>query len=153
MSMLKKVITVLSLSILLFTAPFAGQAEAAGKSAGITKTAKSLTGVKYRAGGTTRAGFDCSGYVRYVYNQNGVRLAGSASTIYQKGKPVSKGSLRAGDLVFFNTRGKGVSHVSIYVGNGKVMHATTTGGVRTDSLNDPYYWGKRYVGAKRLAGI
>lgn len=153
MNRLKRALTILSMALLLCTAPFAGQAEAAGKSAGITKTAKSLTGVKYRAGGNTRAGFDCSGYVRYVYSQNGVRLAGSASTMYKKGTPVSRNNLRAGDLVFFNTAGKGVSHVSIYIGNGKIMHSTTSRGVRTDNLNDPHYWSKRYIGAKRLAGI
>lgn len=153
MNGMKRALTILGLALLLCTTTFTGQAEAAGKSTAVVKTAKSLTGVKYRTGGKTRAGFDCSGYVGYVYNQNGIRLAGSARAMYNTGRPVSKANLRAGDLVFFNTTGKGVSHVSIYVGNGKMMHSTTSRGVRTDRLNDPHYWGKRYVGAKRIAGI
>ena len=61
-----------------------------------------------------------------------------------------KTNLETGDLVFFNTSGKGVSHVGIYIGDGKFSHASTSRGVRVDKLNDPYYWGKRYVGAKRI---
>src|SRR5690606_24141935 len=59
--------------------------------------------------------------------------------------------LQPGDLVFFNTSGKGVSHVGIYLGDNKFISATTSGGVEIDSLNDPYYWGSRYVGARRVA--
>ncbi|EGQ26990.1 C40 family peptidase [Mammaliicoccus sciuri] len=153
MKLLKKTFSVLAMSILLLVAPFAGQADASTKSTNITKTATSLTGIKYRYGGTTKAGFDCSGYVGYVFNQNGLKVARTSSGLYASGKPVKKSNLTSGDLVFFNTSGKGVSHVGIYVGNGKFAHASTSKGVRVDKLNDPYYWGKRYVGAKRIAGV
>lgn len=153
MNLLKKTFSVLAMSILLLIAPFAGQADASTKSASIQKTATSLTGIKYRYGGTTRAGFDCSGYVGYVFKQNGLKVARSSSAMYASGRAVNKSNLRSGDLVFFNTTGRGVSHVGVYIGSGKFAHASTTKGVRVDRLNDPYYWSKRYVGAKRVAGI
>lgn len=153
MKYLKKTLSIVAMSILLLVAPFAGQADASTKAASITKTATSLSGIKYRYGGTTTAGFDCSGYVGYVFQQHGVKVARTSGGMYASGKPVSKGNLAAGDLVFFNTSGRGVSHVGIYVGGGKFAHASTSKGVRVDKLNDPYYWGKRYVGAKRIAGV
>lgn len=58
-----------------------------------------------------------------------------------------------GDLVFFNTSGKGVSHAGMYIGSGKFIHASTSKGVRVDKLNDPYYWGNKYVGAKKVASV
>ena len=152
MNLLQKVISVLALSTLLIVSPFAGQADAAAKTTNITKTATSLTGIKYRYGGTTRAGFDCSGYVGYVFKKNGLKVARTSRAMYASGRAVKKSSLRNGDLVFFNTTGRGVSHVGIYVGNGKFAHASTSKGVRVDRVNDSY-WGKRYIGAKRVAGI
>ena len=73
--------------------------------------------------------------------------------MYASGTTVKKAKLETGDLVFFNTSGKGVSHVGIYIGEGKFAHASTSKGVRVDKLNDPYYWGDRYVGAKRISGV
>jgi len=73
--------------------------------------------------------------------------------LYASGKAVNKANLETGDLVFFNTTGKGVSHVGIYIGNGEFAHASTSRGVRVDKLNDPYYWGDRYIGAKRVANL
>ncbi|GKV64913.1 MULTISPECIES: C40 family peptidase [Sporosarcina] len=153
MKLLKKTFSVLAMSILLLVAPFAGQADASAHATNITKTATSLTGIKYRYGGTTKAGFDCSGYVGYVFAQNGLKVARTSGGMYASGQAVKKSNLTSGDLVFFNTGGRGVSHVGIYVGNGKFAHASTSKGVRVDKLNDPYYWGKRYVGAKRIAGV
>ena len=73
--------------------------------------------------------------------------------MYASGTAVNKADLAVGDLVFFNTTGKGVSHVGIYIGNGEFAHASTSRGVRVDKLSDPYYWGDRYVGAKRVATL
>ncbi|MDV6377030.1 C40 family peptidase [Sporosarcina sp. GW1-11] len=153
MNLVKKIISVVAMSILLLVAPFAEQAEASTKATKISKTATSLTGIKYRYGGTTRAGFDCSGYVGYVFKQNGLKVARTSRAMYASGRAVKKSNLRSGDLVFFNTTGRGVSHVGIYIGNGKFAHASTTKGVRVDRINDPHYWAKRYVGAKRVAGV
>ncbi|MFC5604137.1 C40 family peptidase [Sporosarcina koreensis] len=138
---------------LLFT-PMIGQAEASSSdSASISATATSLKGIKYVYGGTSKAGFDCSGYVQFVFKQHGVNLSRTASGMYTSGEKVAKSDLAVGDLVFFNTRGKGVSHVGIYIGDGKFAHASSSKGVKVDKLNDPHYWGKRYVGAKRINGI
>lgn len=139
--------------VLLFT-PIMGQAEASSTdAASISSTATSLKGTKYVYGGTSKAGFDCSGYVQYVFKQHGVNLSRTSSGMYATGEKVAKSDLAAGDLVFFNTSGKGVSHVGIYIGDGKFAHASSSKGVKVDKLNDPHYWGKRYVGAKRITGI
>ncbi|TQR21309.1 C40 family peptidase [Psychrobacillus vulpis] len=154
-SLFKKIITIFSLSVVLAAGTFAGNTEAASSVAStqIVSSAKSLVGIKYRYGGTTKAGFDCSGFVGYVYKQNGVYLPRTAAGMYSTGKAVKKANLAVGDLVFFNTSGKGVSHVGMYIGSGKFIHASTSKGVRVDKINDPYYWGKKYVGAKKVANV
>jgi len=141
------------MSFLLFVAPLVGQVEASSKPAAISKTATSLIGVKYSYGGNTKSGFDCSGYVSYVFKQHDVQLSRTAANMHASGTSVSKTNLETGDLVFFNTAGNRVSHVGIYIGDGKFAHASTSKGVRVDKLNDPYYWGERYVGAKRISGV
>lgn len=148
----KKTLTVMVMAILLFVAPFAGQAEAS-KPAAISETATSLIGTKYKYGGTTTSGFDCSGYVNYVFKQHDIKVARTSSAMYASGTAVEKSELETGDLVFFNTSGKGVSHVGIYIGDGEFAHASTSKGVRIDKLDDPHYWGKRYVGAKRISDV
>ena len=154
-SLFKKIITIFSLSLVLAAGTFGGNtAEASSvSSTKIVSSAKNLVGIKYRFGGTTKAGFDCSGYIGYVYKQNGIKLPRTSAGMYSTGKSVKKANLQTGDLVFFNTSGKGVSHVGMYIGNGKFIHASTSKGVRVDKLNDPYYWGKKYVGAKRVATV
>lgn len=147
---MQKSVVIIAMAFLLFVAPFAGQAEASSISADITKTATSLIGVKYSYGGTTTSGFDCSGYVNYVFKEHSISLSRTTSSLYAEGTAVTKANLEVGDLVFFNTTGKGVSHVGIYIGDGEFVHASTSKGVRIDKLNDPYYWGDRYIGAKRV---
>lgn len=116
----------------------------------ILKTANGQLGVPYRYGGTTPAGFDCSGFIQYVYRQNGISLPRTSYDQFRAGKSVSKSQLKVGDLVFFNTYGSGASHVGIYAGNSKFIHASTSKGISYASINDPYYWGKRYIGARRV---
>lgn len=106
-------------------------------------------GVTYKTGGTTTNGFDCSGFTRYVFLKLGVTLPRQSVSQYHTGTAVSKSQLRPGDLVFFNTSGKGVSHVGISVGNGKFAHASSSRGVIISGLSESYY-SKRYVGAKRV---
>lgn len=126
---------------------------ASGRSAGesIVRTASRFHGVRYRWGGSSRSGFDCSGFTRYVFRHKaGVDLPHSASAQFRRGKPVSRSELKPGDLVFFQTYRRGASHVGIYIGNGKFIHASSAGGrVRVDSLNDGYYR-QRYLGARRV---
>jgi cell wall-associated NlpC family hydrolase len=101
-----------------------------------------LVDTGYRFGGKNpEAGFDCSGMVNYVFeNAAGLRLAGSAADMAKLGRPVNGEGLRPGDLVFFNTRNKPRSHVGIYIGDGRFIHAPTTNGkVRTDSLTTGWF--------------
>jgi cell wall-associated NlpC family hydrolase len=120
--------------------------------ADLVSTSKRYIGTPYRWGGQGPGGFDCSGYVQYVYRRAaGVELPRSSSEQYASGRGrfVGRNSLQPGDLVFFATSGRGVSHVGLYLGNNQFIHAPSSGNlVRIDSLNDPYYWRDRYVGAK-----
>jgi cell wall-associated NlpC family hydrolase len=117
----------------------------------IVRTASRLRGVRYRWGGSSRSGFDCSGFTRYVFRQRaGIDLPHSASAQFRMGKRVRRIELKPGDLVFFQTYRRGASHVGIYIGNGKFIHASSAGGrVRVDSLNDGYYR-QRYLGGRRV---
>jgi cell wall-associated NlpC family hydrolase len=106
-------------------------------------------GVAYKTGGTSTAGFDCSGFTTYVFKKVGLSLPRTSKAQYNVGTPVAKSKLRSGDLVFFNTLGNGVSHVGIYVGNGKFAQSSSSYGVTITSLSQSY-WANRYVGAKRV---
>jgi cell wall-associated NlpC family hydrolase len=108
--------------------------------------ARRLLGVPYRYGGDSPSGFDCSGFVRYVYARFGVDLPHSSYADFGLGRRVPRGSLRPGDLVFFD----GVGHVGMYVGGGRFIHAPHTGTtVQVTSLNDPWYRAA-YDGARRV---
>ncbi|MDD2833419.1 MAG: C40 family peptidase [Methylotenera sp.] len=114
--------------------------------------ALSLTGVRYQYGGNSpESGFDCSGFVRYVYQQaTSLSLPHSARAISQLGKTIPKQELKPGDLVFFNTLKSAFSHVGIYVGNNRFIHAPSSGGgVRVEDMQNSY-WQKRYNGAQRI---
>lgn len=116
----------------------------------LSSVVNSVYGTPYKYGGTTTNGFDCSGFTRYVFKKLGVNLARVSTAQYKQGVSVPKSQLKAGDLVFFNTLGTGkVSHVGIYLGEGKFAHASSSKGIRTDKLSNSYYKA-RYVGAKRI---
>jgi cell wall-associated NlpC family hydrolase len=111
-------------------------------------------GVPYRWGGTSaRNGMDCSGLVQVVFRDAlGINLPRTSLAMATQGSRVSLRELRAGDLVFFNTIGRDISHVGIYVGNGRFLNAPSTGNfVRIDKLYSRY-WGTRYVTARRIIG-
>ena len=118
----------------------------------ITGTALRYLGVPYVWGGTSFDGVDCSGFVWAVFAKNGIYLARTADAQYEEGRHVATHDLRAGDLVFFQTYALGASHVGIYLGNGKFVHASSSNGVRVDQLNEDYY-SERYLGARRLAKV
>lgn len=114
--------------------------------------AMSLTGIKYKYGGSSPAtGFDCSGFVRYVFSQAAnLTLPPTARAISQIGKTVKRDELQPGDLVFFNTLKSAFSHVGIYIGNNKFIHAPRTGGeVRIENMQNNY-WESRFDGGQRL---
>jgi len=108
--------------------------------------AKRFTGIRYEYGGSSpRSGFDCSGFVRFVYSHFGLSLAHSSYAQFDRGRRVSRSALRPGDLVFFD----GLGHVGIYVGNGRFIHAPHSGTrVRIQTLGG--WYSSRFVGARRL---
>jgi len=134
------------------SAPFGKTLISAGQGNAIVSTAQKLMGVPYVFGGTTPKGFDCSGLVQYVFKANGVSIPRLADEQYKLGKTVQRNRLTAGDLVFFATdKNGGITHCGIYVGDGNFLHASSSKGVRIDSL-DNEYWKPRFVGGKKVVG-
>lgn len=115
----------------------------------IISSAMDYMGVPYVFGGTSPYGFDCSGYVQYVFAHAGISLPRTADVQYEEGTPVSTAELVPGDLVFFTTYTYGASHVGIYVGDGNFIHASSSRGVTISSLSEAYY-SSRYIGARRI---
>ena len=116
----------------------------------IKTKAYNYIGTPYVYGGTTSKGFDCSGFIQQVFQDTAIVLPRTTSEQFKEGITVSKSDLETGDLVFFNTSGKGVSHAGIYVGSNQFIHSSSSNGVSVSSINDPYYWGDKYIGAKRV---
>ena len=115
----------------------------------IVASSMQYLGVPYVFGGTTPNGFDCSGYVRYVFANAGIYLPRTADAQYECGYPVSTSELVPGDLVFFSTYEAGASHVGIYLGDGNFINASSSRGVSIASLYSSY-WGSCYIGARRV---
>lgn len=118
----------------------------------VLTNALSLTGIRYQYGGNSpETGFDCSGFVRYVYLQaSSLTLPHGARAISQLGKTIPKNELQPGDLVFFNTLKSAFSHVGIYLGNNRFIHSPSSGGgVRVENMQNNY-WEKRFNGAQRI---
>jgi len=114
------------------------------------RTALAYRGVPYRYAGMSSRGMDCSGMVARVLQTHGIKAPHNAAAMYRLGVPVPRGKLRSGDLVFFHTTRRGISHVGIFVGNGKFVHASSGGGcVEVDRLDQGYYY-QRFVGARRI---
>jgi NlpC/P60 family/S-layer homology domain len=138
------------LSLLLVLTLLPGQADA-GTREDIVTTAKKYIGVKYTWGGTSPStGFDCSGFITYIFkNKHNISVPRTTTDLFKNGSTVKKADLAQGDLVFFTTYKPGASHTGIYVGSGKFIHASSSKGITISSINDPYYWGSRYLGARR----
>ncbi|ABR49400.1 NLP/P60 protein [Alkaliphilus metalliredigens QYMF] len=117
----------------------------------IISTALKFTGVPYQWGGTSPSGFDSSGFIWYVFRENGIDIPRVSSDIYNSGKPIAREELQPGDLVFFEGYMSGPSHGSIYIGDDQFIHSPSTGkAIAIDSLSDPYYWGPRQYGALKI---
>jgi cell wall-associated NlpC family hydrolase len=125
-------------------------AQTQSKRGDITFFSLGLIDTGYRFGGKNpEAGFDCSGMVSYVFREAAnIRVSGSAANIAKRGKEIDKEQLQPGDLVFFNTLGRSYSHVGIYIGDGRFIHAPSTNGkVRIDQISNKY-WAKRFEEAR-----
>lgn len=107
-------------------------------------------GVRYRTGGNNKSGIDCSGFTVAVYlAMYGIALPRVSRDQYRISRKISTTELKEGDLVFFNTKGSGISHVGVYLGNNKFIHASVSRGVMVSGLLEPYYL-QRYYGAGRI---
>lgn len=132
--------------------PVAGAPVVAAPVEGTLDKALNLLGIRYRWGGTKpETGFDCSGFVRHVVREGlGLELPRSAREQSKTGDPVAKEELQPGDLVFFNTMRRAFSHVGIYLGDNRFVHAPHRGGrVRIEDMSGRY-WTKHFNGARRL---
>ena len=124
----------------------------ASKAGDVVVGALNMIGVRYRWGGNTPdSGLDCSGFVRYVFQDTlGMTLPRRAEEMSRVGEKVRVSELKPGDLVFFNTMRRSFSHVGIYIGDNKFVHSPSTGStIRVDDM-DNSYWEKRYTGARRI---
>lgn len=136
----------------VFAPPAAADERSAAGSTDVVVRALSLLGTPYRYGGSSPdTGFDCSGLVRHVYSAVLDRdLPRRSEEMEAIGRPVSRADLQPGDLVFFNTLRRAFSHVAIYIGDGRFVHAPARRGrVRIEGLDDRY-WAARFDGARRL---
>lgn len=129
------------------------QASAPARNSGngyVRTAALRFLGIRYVHGGTGGWGMDCSGYTQAVFRSMGVSLPRTAAAQFRTGRSVGRSSLQAGDLMFFNTMGRGVSHVAIYLGGGQFANANSYfGRTMVDSLSNPY-WSSRFIGARRV---
>ena len=116
----------------------------------VVSLALSLRGTPYRNGGSDLAGFDCSGFVQWVFAQQGVALPREVKQQYRVGRDIDTGDVKAGDLVFFETVSPGASHVGIALGGGEFVHAPSSRGVVRVERYSTGYWADRWVGARRV---
>lgn len=114
----------------------------------VIQLAKSYIGAPYVWGGTSPKGFDCSGFIQFIFEQLDYQIPRTVSEIWNFSEPVNK--LAVGDLVFFETYQPGPSHVGIYLGDGNFIHCSTSHGVTISNMYKNNYWKDKYIGAKRI---
>jgi cell wall-associated NlpC family hydrolase len=159
MKWLRRFLVLACLGIMLPIQAQAPEAKASpdqGQLASLIEKAKTCLGVPYRWGGISRKGFDCSGFVRFVFGSCGIDLDRTSKSQAGQGEPIDLANIEPGDLLFFSTRGmrKGISHVGIYLGEGQFIHAagwrgTRTGCVQLGQLASSYF-SERLVAARRI---
>jgi len=120
-----------------------------GEAYALASTALSLRGAPYLNGGTTPQGFDCSGFVQYVFRLHGLEVPRQTRDQFRLGRNLRPDDLEPGDLVFFTTVAPGASHVGIVIGEDLFVHAPSERGVVRVERLSAEYWNRRYVGARR----
>jgi len=119
----------------------------------VVRTALEFLGVPYRNGGSDPSGFDCSGFVQWVFGRHGLTLPREVRDQYQVGSKIDLEEVREGDLLFFETVARGASHVGIALGEGRFVHAPSSRGVVRVEPYTASYWARRFVGARRVAKV
>ena len=114
-------------------------------------TALGFRGVPYRNGGSDPSGFDCSGFVQYVFARHGTVLPREVRDQYGVGRKVSMNEVKSGDLLFFQTVSRGASHVGMAIGGDQFVHAPSSRGVVRVERFTASYWARRFVGARRVS--
>ena len=117
----------------------------------IVQTAMGLRGIPYKNGGTDPSGFDCSGFVQWVFAQHGIHLPRDVEMQFGAGRKIKVSDLHPGDLIFFHTEGNGASHVGLAIGGDEFVHAPSIKGVVRVERFSNNYWRHRIVGARRIA--
>ena len=132
---------------------YTGETPAANTTVGqqIVAFAKQYMGVPYVWAGASPSGFDCSGFVSYVYKSFGYQTNRTAAGIYKNGSAVDKSELQIGDAVFFASSSEAIGHVGIYIGDGQFIHSSSGAGYVTINSLDESYYSRMYVGARRIA--
>lgn len=116
----------------------------------VVEIAENLKGVPYRYGGVTPKGFDCSGLVHYAYHKAGIKIPRTTQDLYRVSRRLPIEQAKPGDLLFFKINSRKLSHVGLYAGNGRFIHASTSQNrVASSSLNDSY-WHGRLIGVGRI---
>jgi murein DD-endopeptidase len=128
-------------------APVENSSESAGNR--VANIALAMVGKPYHYGGNTPAGFDCSGLVQYSYGRSGVTLPHGTNELRRVTRPVARGKLRRGDLLFFTQEGRKSSHVAIYIGNNRFVHAPSSGKKVYVAGFDDSYWQRHFTEARR----
>ena len=116
----------------------------------VISTALQFQGVPYRNGGSDPAGFDCSGFVQYIFGQHGTALPREVHDQFRLGREVDLKDVKPGDLLFFETVSRGASHVGMVVGGDQFVHAPSSRGVVRVERFSASYWAMRFVGARRV---
>ena len=119
----------------------------------VIATALAYRGVPYRNGGTDPSGFDCSGFVQWVFAQHGIALPRATQEQYRAGTKIDRDDVHPGDLIFFETVSHGASHVGIALGGDEFVHAPSSRGVVRVERYTSEYWRKRYLGARRVIAV
>lgn len=130
--------------------PALGAPAAPGTLGTLVHTALEFLGVPYRNGGSDPSGFDCSGFVQWVFGRHGLAMPREVRDQYRVGRRIDLDDVREGDLLFFETVTRGASHVGIALGQGRFVHAPSSRGVVRVEPYTASYWARRFVGARRV---